>query len=88
MLLDEDVNYENCISQLTQQRNVCDNLLNEVDKSVTQLNKLTEQYTFVSNKTNSLHEACEELLQDQVGLPTLLEWGWRECLSYNNSHLK
>ena len=66
MLLGEGVGYQRCISQLTQQRNVCDNLLEEINSSVSQLNQLNEQYKFVSNKTNSLHEACEELLQDQV----------------------
>lgn len=35
-----------------------------------QLRLLQEEYLFVSNKTNALHEACEHLLEDQVCITT------------------
>lgn len=38
---------------------------------MTDLDKLTEQYNFVSNKTNALHMMSEQLLADQTKLSNI-----------------
>ncbi|XP_055640025.1 conserved oligomeric Golgi complex subunit 3 [Toxorhynchites rutilus septentrionalis] len=43
----------------------CDKLLEEIDSLLDALKKLTNEYNFVSEKTSSLHQASENLLQDQ-----------------------
>lgn len=43
----------------------CDSLLEEIESSLDALQKLTNEYKFVSEKTSSLHQASENLLQDQ-----------------------
>ncbi len=40
---------------------------------MSQLRTLGEQYEFVSTRSNSLHEACQHLLQEQNRLSTLSE---------------
>ncbi|XP_058823550.1 conserved oligomeric Golgi complex subunit 3 [Topomyia yanbarensis] len=46
----------------------CDRLLQEIDVSLEALQKLANEYNFVSEKTSSLHQASENLLQDQAKL--------------------
>lgn len=41
-------------------------LFQDLCKALESLEILREKYAFVSNKTNSLHEACEHLLTQQV----------------------
>eukprot|EP00053_Salpingoeca_punica_P018510 m.181918 g.181918 ORF g.181918 m.181918 type:complete len:779 (-) comp17449_c0_seq1:1349-3685(-) len=61
----------------------CSDLLAQIDTAVTHLKGLEEQYLSVSNKTNSLHDACEQLLQDQTNLANLAE-SITDRLSYFN----
>ena len=53
--------------QLKQYRDHCDLILNEITEALRYLQDLQKQHLFVSTKTGALHEACEQLLQDQVG---------------------
>lgn len=46
--------------------NQCKKLLNHLDSTLEHLDKLENEYHFVSNKTNALHHSCEVLLQQQV----------------------
>ena len=52
--------------QLKQYRDHCDVILNEITEALRYLQDLHKQHLFVSTKTGALHEACEQLLQDQV----------------------
>lgn len=53
-------------AQLSSYRSHCDSILNEVEAALRQLQDLKEKHLLVSTKTGALHEACEQLLQDQV----------------------
>jgi len=44
----------------------CDAILNDVNSALQHLESLQKQYLFVSTKTGTLHEACEQLLKEQV----------------------
>ena len=44
----------------------CDAILADVHAALDHLDTLQKQYLFVSNKTGTLHEACEQLLKEQV----------------------
>jgi hypothetical protein len=48
-------------------------LLGQVVGALDDLKSLQDNYHFVSNKTNSLHNSCQQLIEEQVGLevPTL-----------------
>uniref|UniRef100_A0A182JGB0 Conserved oligomeric Golgi complex subunit 3 n=1 Tax=Anopheles atroparvus TaxID=41427 RepID=A0A182JGB0_ANOAO len=54
--------------QLRSRAGECDQMLKEIDVSLESLGKLTQEFNFVSEKTSSLHEASESLLQDQTKL--------------------
>lgn len=67
--------------QLCSWRDETDEVLLAVEKSLEHLNVLLEQYNLVSNNTNSLHSACQQILLEQVSfinstlLPTkMLNW--------------
>lgn len=45
-------------------------LLDHVTGVLENLNTLQENYHFVSNKTNSLHMSCQQLIEDQVFIST------------------
>ncbi len=44
----------------------CDLILDEVSQALSHLDQLHTKYVKVSTKTNTLHEACEHLLAEQV----------------------
>nr|CAG4643064.1 EOG090X02EM [Ilyocryptus agilis] len=73
MLQEEDAPYRTYLSQLEQHKEECKELLNQVSDTLEKLSKLQNQYGFVSNKTTSLHEACEQMLIDQTKLATLAD---------------
>ena len=52
--------------QLSSYRSHCDSILNEVESALRHLQDLQQKHLLVSTKTGALHEACEQLLQDQV----------------------
>ncbi|XP_076363263.1 conserved oligomeric Golgi complex subunit 3 [Tachypleus tridentatus] len=58
-------------------------LFDEITTSLEQLESLQKLYIFVSDKTNTLHEACEQLLADQATLVNCVEV-IKEKLSYFN----
>ncbi|XP_020794794.1 conserved oligomeric Golgi complex subunit 3 [Boleophthalmus pectinirostris] len=61
----------------------CDAILKDVSAALDQLDSLQKQYLFVSNKTGTLHEACEQLLKEQSELVDLAE-NIQQKLSYFN----
>uniref|UniRef100_A0A182RWW8 Conserved oligomeric Golgi complex subunit 3 n=1 Tax=Anopheles funestus TaxID=62324 RepID=A0A182RWW8_ANOFN len=54
--------------QLRSRTSECDQMLQEIDVSLDSLRQLTQEFNFVSEKTSSLHQASESLLQDQTRL--------------------
>ena len=58
--------------QLSSYRSHCDSILNEVESALRHLQDLQQKHLLVSTKTGALHEACEQLLQDQVGMSSLM----------------
>ena len=71
MLQEEDADFKTYLAQLELHREDCKQLLNQVTGTLDKLSRLSDQYSFVSNKTNSLHEACEQMLTDQTKLTNL-----------------
>ncbi|XP_066542163.1 conserved oligomeric Golgi complex subunit 3 [Hoplias malabaricus] len=61
----------------------CDSILSDVSVALDHLNSLQEQYLFVSTRTGSLHDACEQLLKEQAELVDLAE-SIQQKLSYFN----
>ncbi|XP_078088378.1 conserved oligomeric Golgi complex subunit 3 isoform X2 [Mustelus asterias] len=61
----------------------CDAILNDVNTALLHLESLQKQYLFVSTKTGTLHEACEQLLREQSELVDLAE-SIQQKLSYFN----
>lgn len=53
-------------AQLSSYRSHCDSILHEVEAALHHLQDLQQKHLLVSTKTGALHEACEQLLQDQV----------------------
>ena len=47
-------------------RDECNSVLSEVAQALSFLSELKSKYLNVSRKTNALHEACENLLEEQV----------------------
>uniref|UniRef100_A0A182Q709 Conserved oligomeric Golgi complex subunit 3 n=1 Tax=Anopheles farauti TaxID=69004 RepID=A0A182Q709_9DIPT len=54
--------------QLRARSTECDQMLDEIEVSLGSLRQLTQEFNFVSDKTSSLHQASESLLQDQTRL--------------------
>ncbi|KAL1430614.1 hypothetical protein MTO96_014860 [Rhipicephalus appendiculatus] len=73
MMEESDWEYTNYIDVVSSYREKCCGLLSEIDASMAQLRLLQEEYEFVSNKTNALHEACEHLLDEQSKLMNAVE---------------
>ncbi|CAH1781599.1 unnamed protein product [Owenia fusiformis] len=73
MFQDEEVSYRNFTDQLAEYRMQCKQVLDEVSVALQHLENLQKQYVFVSTKTNTLHEACEDLLSEQTKLVNTAE---------------
>ena len=73
MLQEEDAEYRSYLAQLEKHQGDCQELLSQVSGTLDKLSKLNSQYSFVSNKTTSLHEACEQMLIDQTKLSNLAD---------------
>ena len=58
--------YLEYFKQLCSWRDETDEVLVLVEKGLQNLNILLDQYNLVSNNTNSLHNACQQILQEQV----------------------
>ena len=73
ILQEEDAECRVYLSQLEQHQDDCKQLLKQVSGTIEKLSKLDNQHGFVSNKTASLHEACEQMLIDQNKLSSLAD---------------
>ncbi|CAK1601703.1 unnamed protein product [Parnassius mnemosyne] len=67
----DDAPYETYYKQLEERRNECVSLTNQITATMSDLNKLSEEYNLVSNKTNALHNMSEQLLADQTKLSNI-----------------
>ncbi|CAH0724595.1 unnamed protein product, partial [Brenthis ino] len=66
-----DEPYEAYYKQLEDRRNECVSLNDQITATMSDLNKLTDEYNLVSNKTNALHTMSEQLLADQNKLSAI-----------------
>uniref|UniRef100_A0A8I3W1I3 Conserved oligomeric Golgi complex subunit 3 n=1 Tax=Callithrix jacchus TaxID=9483 RepID=A0A8I3W1I3_CALJA len=80
---DEGTKYRQMRDYLSGFQEQCDAILNDVNSALQHLESLQRQYLFVSNKTGTLHEACEQLLKEQSELVDLAE-NIQQKLSYFN----
>ncbi|XP_077436010.1 conserved oligomeric Golgi complex subunit 3 isoform X2 [Vanacampus margaritifer] len=80
---DESAKYRRTRDDLNCYQEQCDAILKDVSAALEQLDSLQKQYLFVSNKTGTLHEACEQLLKEQAELVDLAE-NIQQKLSYLN----
>ncbi|XP_027443890.2 conserved oligomeric Golgi complex subunit 3 isoform X2 [Zalophus californianus] len=80
---DEETKYRQMRDYLSGFQEQCDAILNDVNSALQHLESLQKQYLFVSNKTGTLHEACEQLLREQSELVDLAE-NIQQKLSYFN----
>ncbi|KFM56619.1 Conserved oligomeric Golgi complex subunit 3, partial [Stegodyphus mimosarum] len=80
---DENILYKVYIGELSSHCNQYSLLFDDLWGALNSLEVLREKYAFVSNKTNSLHEACEHLLTQQTKLVNSAET-ISEKLSYFN----
>ncbi|XP_023604208.1 conserved oligomeric Golgi complex subunit 3 isoform X6 [Myotis lucifugus] len=80
---DEETKYRQMRDYLSGFQEQCDAILNDVNNALQHLESLQKQYLFVSNKTGTLHEACEQLLKEQSELVDLAE-NIQQKLSYFN----
>ncbi|XP_070539445.1 conserved oligomeric Golgi complex subunit 3-like isoform X2 [Ptychodera flava] len=69
----EEFSYKAHVDQLREYREQCDQVLEEVSNALKHLEDLQKQYTFVSTKTNALHEACEQSVEEQTRLVNTAE---------------
>ncbi|KAG7467404.1 hypothetical protein MATL_G00153240 [Megalops atlanticus] len=80
---DEGAKYRKTRDHLSGYQEQCDAILNDVNTALQHLDSLQKQYLFVSTKTGTLHEACEQLLKEQSELVDLAE-SIQQKLSYFN----
>uniref|UniRef100_A0A8D3C4L0 Conserved oligomeric Golgi complex subunit 3 n=1 Tax=Scophthalmus maximus TaxID=52904 RepID=A0A8D3C4L0_SCOMX len=80
---DDSDKYRKTRDDLNCYQEQCDAILKDVSAALEHLNSLKKQYLFVSNKTGTLHEACEQLLKEQSELVDLAE-SIQQKLSYFN----
>ncbi|XP_076119779.1 conserved oligomeric Golgi complex subunit 3 [Alosa pseudoharengus] len=80
---DEGAKYRKTRDSLNGYQEHCDSILNDVNEALQHLDSLQKQYLFVSTKTGTLHEACEQLLKEQSELVDLAE-SIQQKLSYFN----
>ncbi|KAF6084322.1 hypothetical protein HJG60_008597 [Phyllostomus discolor] len=80
---DEETKYRQMRDYLSGFQEQCDAILNDVNRALQHLESLQKQYLFVSNKTGTLHQACEQLLKEQSELVDLAE-NIQQKLSYFN----
>ncbi|KAK2566497.1 Conserved oligomeric Golgi complex subunit 3 [Acropora cervicornis] len=86
---EQESSYRTYAAQLSSYRSHCDSILNQVEAALCQLEDLKQKHLLVSTKTGALHEACEQLLQDQTKLMNMAE-SISNKLSYFNTldHLR
>ena len=57
--------------QLREYRDQCAAMLSEVTQALELLKEMRQKHEFVSHKTGALHQACEQLMEDQVSHTTV-----------------
>jgi hypothetical protein len=62
----EDAKIEKYVNNLNKNSKKCSQINDAIGAALGHLNVLLENYSQVSQKTGSLHVACEQLLNDQV----------------------
>ncbi|KAH0624387.1 hypothetical protein JD844_031793 [Phrynosoma platyrhinos] len=80
---DEGAKYRETRLYLSGFEEQCDTILSDVNSALQHLESLQKQYLFVSTKTGTLHEACEQLLKEQPDFrdyPVYLA-KFKQCLS-------
>ncbi|XP_066562754.1 conserved oligomeric Golgi complex subunit 3 [Amia ocellicauda] len=80
---DEGAKHRQTRDHLSGFQEQCDAILADVNTALQHLDSLQKQYLFVSTKTGTLHEACEQLLKEQSELVDLAE-SIQQKLSYFN----
>ncbi|KAJ7324468.1 hypothetical protein JRQ81_017488 [Phrynocephalus forsythii] len=80
---EEGAKYRQTRTYLSGFEEQCDAILSDVNSALQHLESLQKQYLFVSTKTGTLHEACEQLLKEQSELVDLAE-NIHQKLSYFN----
>ncbi|KAL8186710.1 UNVERIFIED_CONTAM: Golgi transport complex subunit 3 [Gekko kuhli] len=80
---DEGAKYRQMRASLLGFEEQCDAILSDVNRALEHLALLQKQFLFVSTKTGTLHEACEQLLKEQSELVELAE-NIQQKLSYFN----
>ncbi|XP_075447233.1 conserved oligomeric Golgi complex subunit 3 isoform X3 [Ascaphus truei] len=80
---DEGAEYREMREYLSGFQEQCNCILNDVNIALQHLESLQKQFLFVSTKTGTLHEACEQLLKEQSELVDLAE-NIQHKLSYFN----
>ncbi|XP_069745748.1 conserved oligomeric Golgi complex subunit 3 isoform X4 [Narcine bancroftii] len=80
---DEGTKYRELRDYLYGFQEQCEAILSDVNTALLHLESLQKQYLFVSTKTGTLHEACEQLLREQSELVDLAE-SIQQKLSYFN----
>ncbi|KAJ3592104.1 hypothetical protein NHX12_007233 [Muraenolepis orangiensis] len=83
MDLEDGAKYRKTREHFFSYQEQCDAILADVNAALEHLDTLQKQYLFVSNKTGTLHEACEQLLKEQSELVDLAE-SIQQKLSYFN----
>lgn len=64
----EDSRIEKYVNTLSKNSKKCGLVSESIDGALSHLNVLLDNYSQVSQKTKSLHVACEQLLNDQVSI--------------------
>ena len=72
LVAEQSLPYQRFIKELERQLVVTSGLEKEVGDSLALLESLSSQYCMVSEKTTSLHLACQHLLEEQTKLADLL----------------
>ena len=71
VVAEQSLPYQQFIDQLQKQLDMLDNLSTTAEDSLALLETLSSQYCSVSDKTVSLHVACQHLLEEQTRLAEL-----------------
>jgi archaellum component FlaC len=62
----EDAKIKNYVELLNNYKTNCNQIYESIQNALNHLKILHDNYSQVSEKTNSLHNACEQILSDQV----------------------
>uniref|UniRef100_A0A1A9WXK5 Conserved oligomeric Golgi complex subunit 3 n=1 Tax=Glossina brevipalpis TaxID=37001 RepID=A0A1A9WXK5_9MUSC len=69
----DDIHAEHYLQQLITRSTECSRILEQIEQAMQRLDKLKNEYSFVSQKTEALNTASEQLLEEQQKLQALGE---------------